>query len=86
MIVRLIHAASTSRISVDWSCFITSFDYWGIAYKVEVERKGDHAFENLKVLLTHSLTQSDLRVRHREETKNVTRLTMENVSVLVSGR
>jgi hypothetical protein len=26
--------------------------------------------------------QSELRVRHREETKNVTRLTMENVSVL----
>jgi hypothetical protein len=25
-------------------------------------------------------TQSDLRVRHRDETKNVTRLTMENVS------
>jgi hypothetical protein len=24
--------------------------------------------------------QADLRVRHRDETKNVTRLTMENVS------
>jgi hypothetical protein len=28
--------------------------------------------------------QSDIRVRHREEHKNVTRLTMENVSTLVS--
>lgn len=29
------------------------------------------------------MIQSDLRVRHREETKNVTRLTMENVSLLI---
>jgi hypothetical protein len=51
---------------------------------VQDERIGDRAFENPKVLLTLALTQSDLRVRHREETKNVTRLTMENVSVLLS--
>lgn len=42
----------------------------------------------LAMLVAHTnavrfLTQSELRVRHRDETKNVTRLTMENVSGLL---
>jgi hypothetical protein len=37
----------------------------------------------LTSLLFAATFQSELRVRHREETKNVTRLTMENVSFLV---
>ena len=75
---------STHRISVDLELFHQLLSSLRDCENVQDERNGDRAFENPKVLLTLALTQSDLRVRHREETKNVTRLTMENVSVLLS--